>query len=144
MSRSEDVYQILGIEGRADLLQEQQTLVNYIRQGFPPSAAEKLAQYSGISKAKVASLLGASERTLSRRKKENQPLDSIESDRLYRLARIIARSVEVFEDADTAKNWLKRPNRALAGVIPLELLDTDIGTQQVDNLLTRIEYGVYS
>ncbi|NEN93043.1 MAG: DUF2384 domain-containing protein, partial [Okeania sp. SIO3H1] len=30
------------------------------------------------------------------------------------------------------------------GKTPLELLDTDAGTQQVDELLNKIEYGVYS
>ncbi|MBC6480072.1 MAG: DUF2384 domain-containing protein [Hormoscilla sp. GM7CHS1pb] len=87
--------------------------------------------------------MGTSDRDIERRKQENKPLDSIFSDRLYRIARILASTVEVFENADTARNWLKRPNRALSGAIPFELLDTDAGTQQVDKLLNKIEYGVY-
>jgi uncharacterized protein (DUF2384 family) len=42
-----------------------------------------------------------------------------------------------------AADWLKTPNRAL-GVRPLDLLDTEAGTDAVDRLLTRIEHGVYS
>ena len=149
MPQIDNVYQILGLKDiaqRSPLQQEysQKEIVNLIRQGFPPSTAEQVAEYSGFSKAKIATLLHTSERTLSRRKKENKPLDPTESDRLYRLARIIARTLEVFEDASAAKNWLKRPNRALAGVVPFELLDTDAGTQQVMEVLARIEYGVYS
>ena len=45
---------------------------------------------------------------------------------------------------ETARDWLKKPNRALAGKTPIELLDTDAGTQQVYQLLNKIEYGVYS
>jgi putative toxin-antitoxin system antitoxin component (TIGR02293 family) len=41
-------------------------------------------------------------------------------------------------------SWLKRPNRGLNGHVPVDLLDTDTGTEQVVELLDRIEYGVYS
>ncbi|WP_013320270.1 antitoxin Xre/MbcA/ParS toxin-binding domain-containing protein [Gloeothece verrucosa] len=53
-------------------------------------------------------------------------------------------AVEVFENSEVAQNWLKRPNKALGEVIPLDLLDTEQGVQQVYELLNRIEYGVYS
>lgn len=33
---------------------------------------------------------------------------------------------------------------ALGGEVPLNLLDTEAGVEQVDDILTRIEYGVYS
>ncbi|MUL38989.1 antitoxin Xre/MbcA/ParS toxin-binding domain-containing protein [Gloeocapsopsis dulcis] len=59
-------------------------------------------------------------------------------------ARITARAEEVFEDEQVAKNWLKRPNQALGGETPLGLLDTETGAEQVNQVLTRIEYGVYS
>jgi putative toxin-antitoxin system antitoxin component (TIGR02293 family) len=50
----------------------------------------------------------------------------------------------VFENSQTAVNWLKRPNRSLNGLAPVDLLDTDPGIQQVAELLDRIEHGVYS
>jgi putative toxin-antitoxin system antitoxin component (TIGR02293 family) len=62
----------------------------------------------------------------------------------HRLARIIALAKEVFESEATAKDWLNRPNRALGGTKPLELLDTDAGVEQVVDLLNRIDYVVYS
>ena len=57
---------------------------------------------------------------------------------------ILGAALDVFENVETARNWLKKSNRALAGKTPLELLDTDAGTQQVDQLLNKIEHGVYS
>jgi putative toxin-antitoxin system antitoxin component (TIGR02293 family) len=91
----------------------------------------------------MASLVGVSERTISRLQKEHKRLNATGSDRLYRLARIAAHALEVFEDRNTVGNWLSRPNRALGGVAPVEVLDTDAGTEQVSELLNRIEYGVY-
>lgn len=148
MSQADMVFKILGFkriheETHGKLPQELQ-IVDIIRRGFPVDSARRVAEYYGITDAQVATLLGASERTLSRRRKEDKPLDATESDRLYRLARIGVRTLEVFENDETSRKWLKRPNRALGGAVPLEMLDTDAGTEQVDELLTRIEYGVYS
>ena len=146
MSQADMVLKILGfksIHEGVELPQELQ-IVDIIRRGFPADSVRRVAEYYGITDAQVATLLGASERTLSRRKKEDKPLDATESDRLYRLARIGARALEVFENDASARNWLKRPNRALGGAVPFEMLDTDAGTEQVDEVLTRIDYGVYS
>ena len=148
MSQADMVFKILGFksihEGEHEKLPQELQIVDIIRRGIPADSVRRVAEYYGISEARVATLLGASERTLSRRKKEDKPLDATESDRLYRLARIGARALEVFENDASARNWLKRPNRALGGAVPLEMLDTDAGTEQVDEVLTRIEYGVYS
>jgi len=41
-------------------------------------------------------------------------------------------------------HWLTTANRALGGEIPITLLDTSAGAHEVDAVLDRIEYGVYS
>jgi putative toxin-antitoxin system antitoxin component (TIGR02293 family) len=45
---------------------------------------------------------------------------------------------------EKAAQWLKTPNRALRGVRPLDQLDTDPGVREVEDILGRISYGVYS
>jgi uncharacterized protein (DUF2384 family) len=65
-----------------------------------------------------------------------------ESDRLYRLARVIAHANRVFEDPDESADWIHAPNTSLGKQQPLTLLDTDIGVQQVDQVLGRIEHGI--
>lgn len=40
--------------------------------------------------------------------------------------------------------WLAMPNKALGGKKPLDLLDTELGAKQVEQILGRIESGVYS
>ena len=87
--------------------------------------------------------LDISERTLTRRKKEGA-LNSEESAKLVRLARVVVRAEETFEDFDTAVDWLKSPNAALSGALPLSLLDTDIGAESVIDSLGRIEHGVFA
>ena len=48
----------------------------------------------------------------------------------------------VFGTEDKASTWLRRPNRALNNELPIRLLDTDVGTRQVEDILGRIEHGV--
>jgi putative toxin-antitoxin system antitoxin component (TIGR02293 family) len=45
---------------------------------------------------------------------------------------------------ETATRWLKRPNRALGGAAPLDLIDTELGARSVENVLGRIAYGSVS
>ena len=117
--------------------------VAMIRRGIPASAVEALTSSTHLSKGELAAAVGIPERTLARRKREGR-LTSEESSRLVRLARIVARGEEVFEDLVSAVDWLKTPNVSLGGAAPLSLLDTDIGAESVMDTLGRIEHGVFA
>ena len=75
------------------------------------------------------------------RRRERGHLARYESDRLYRLARIVALAKYHIGDGATSARWLKRPNRALGGRCPLELVDTELGARSVEDVLGRIAYG---
>jgi putative toxin-antitoxin system antitoxin component (TIGR02293 family) len=114
-----------------------------IRKGLPTSSFGHLVKSLHTTENDLLPIVGISDRTLQRRRKEKKPFDPVESDRLYRLAKVYARAVEVFDNEDVALDWLKSNNRAL-GDVPLMLLDTEAGTDMVERILTRIEHGVYS
>ena len=61
-----------------------------------------------------------------------------------RVARVAAQAEDVLNDHQKAGRWLQKPNRALGGAIPIDLLSSDLGADQVETILGRIEYGVYS
>lgn len=71
-------------------------------------------------------------------------LTPTESDVVVRTARAMARATEVLGEKSKAAHWLSSPNRALGGEIPMSLLDTSAGEYEVETILGRIEYGVYS
>jgi putative toxin-antitoxin system antitoxin component (TIGR02293 family) len=123
---------------------ESQDLRAEVQQGLPPATFGRLMAYLSLSPESGIKIAGVSERTIVRKRQKQQRLDPVVSDRLSRVARIAAQAEDVFEQRATAEAWLKRPNRALGGAIPLDLLDTDVGTLQVSDLLGRIEYGVFS
>jgi putative toxin-antitoxin system antitoxin component (TIGR02293 family) len=117
--------------------------VSIIRQGIPATAVDALTKALRVSQAELAAALGIPERTLARRKRDGT-LNSEETAKLVRLARVVGRAEEVFDDLTAAINWLKFPNAALGGATPLSLLDTDVGAESVLDTLGRIEHGVFA
>ena len=117
--------------------------VGMIREGIPAAAVEFVLSAVHVSQSELAQALGIPERTLARRKREGV-LNSEESSKLLRLARVMSRASEVFDGPAAAIDWLKSPNAALRGNAPLSLLDTDIGAESVLDTLGRIEHGVFA
>jgi putative toxin-antitoxin system antitoxin component (TIGR02293 family) len=111
-----------------------------IRQGFPQTVVEEVMRSAGITLKELAASLDVSSRSLQRRRHAGR-LARHESDRLYRLARIVALAKHYIGNEETANRWLKRPNRALGGSTPLGLMDTEPGARAVENVLGRIAYG---
>jgi putative toxin-antitoxin system antitoxin component (TIGR02293 family) len=124
--------------GRA--LSNEDDMRQAIREGFPPAVVEELMRASGLTLKELASALDLSPRSLQRHRRSGR-LARYESDRLYRLARIVALADEFLGDHQRAIRWLRRPNRALGGISPVEALDTELGARQVENILGRIAYG---
>jgi putative toxin-antitoxin system antitoxin component (TIGR02293 family) len=119
-------------------------LVELTREGLPADILNTMADELAIQKVIVAKMLGISERTLSRRLAVNALLTAEESDRMVRLARVLAQAKETLGDMEKAGRWLQTSNRALEGDRPFDRLDTDAGVRSVEQILGRIAYGVYS
>jgi putative toxin-antitoxin system antitoxin component (TIGR02293 family) len=115
-------------------------LDNAIREGFPQRVVAEIMDSAGLTLKELAASLDLSPRSLQRRRREGR-LAKYESDRIYRLARIVALAKRYIGDEDRARRWLKRPNRALGGPAPLDLIDTEPGARAVENVLGRIAYG---
>jgi putative toxin-antitoxin system antitoxin component (TIGR02293 family) len=110
-----------------------------IREGFPHAVLQNVMRASGLTLEELASALDLSSRSLQRRRRGR--LARFESDRLYRMARLMALARQTLGDGGRAVRWLKRANRALGGVAPLAAIDTELGARQVENILGRIAYG---
>ena len=137
---------VQALGGRGVLRERQATfeaIIAKARTGFPYAAPEALATRFEIPQVTLVRVLHLPPRTLARRKKARR-LSAAESDRLLRLARVAARAEDVLGSQERAGAWLRGTVRALGSVRPLDLLDTDLGTQQVERILGRIEYGVHS
>lgn len=87
---------------------------------------------------------GISKATFHRRKGRAGTLPPAVSDRVLRYARLLGQASNVFHGPDAANLWLNAPQVGLGEAVPLSYARTELGAREVENLLGRIEYGVYS
>ena len=122
---------------------EPENMVAAVRQGLPYASLLSLARELGLDLGDVGAVVGIPARTLARRKHQ-RALSPIESDRLYRLAYVSHVASATLGGVQPARRWLGRANRSLGGATPISLLDTDVGCRQVEDVLTRLNHGVYA
>jgi len=119
-------------------------LIEQLDAGLSFRSLEALEENSGLRLGEIASLLGIPERTLSRRR-SNGRLDPHESERLLRISTVFEKAVDLFEgDVEAAVRWLKSPKKALRGEKPIQYARTEPGGREVENLIGRLEHGVFS
>ena len=118
-------------------------LIRQIQKGLRFSELETLQNSIDMPFEQLAAKLCISRSTLQRRKAAGR-LSSDESDKVIRFSRLLEHATNVFGDIEKARAWLKFPQRGLGGAVPLDYAETEIGAREVDNLLGRIDYGVYS
>ena len=119
-------------------------ILKAIEKGFPWKSFERFVANIALPAETIAEIIGIPPRTLARRKKEGR-LKPDESDHLLRLARVFAKSLQLFHgDCEAATLWLTDLNIALGNIAPLDYARTEIGAQEVEHLVGRIQHGVFS
>ena len=118
-------------------------LIRRIQKGLRFSELQTLQSTLDLPFEQLAAKLCISRSTLHRRKAAGR-LSPDESDKVMRLSRLLDHAAKVFGDVEKARAWLKFPQVGLGGAVPLDYAQTEVGAREVDDLLGRIDYGVYS
>jgi putative toxin-antitoxin system antitoxin component (TIGR02293 family) len=143
----ESIVTILG--GEATLgtrtIRSDRDLDTLIHEGLPVAALDHAIAALGATQRAILDGVGIARSTVRRRKGgEGKRLDLVESERTIRLGRIAALGNEALGSTAAVGRWLQKPNRALGGVEPISLLQTDVGAREVEAVLTRALLGGYS
>jgi putative toxin-antitoxin system antitoxin component (TIGR02293 family) len=118
-------------------------LAEAITAGLPAVVAREMATRLVVTMEEMAALLHLTPRTMQRRM-ESGSLEFGESERLWELARVFFRAIEVLDGEPAAVNWFKSPIQVLGWVAPISLASTAVGLRELENILGRIEHGVFS
>ncbi len=119
-------------------------LIRQLERGFSFKTLHVLESRSGLSLTRLASVIGIPERTLARRKASGK-LTPEESERLLRISAVFEAAVDLFEgDVSAAVNWLTTPRKVLGDRPPLAYARTEPGAREVENLIGRLEHGIFS
>jgi putative toxin-antitoxin system antitoxin component (TIGR02293 family) len=119
-------------------------LAKIVASGAPADLLRQIASLLGITPAKLAPIVQIAARTLERRLKDNDRLKPDETERTLRVGRLLHLAEGVFEDREAASEWFRRPLKNLAGCTPLQVCATEPGSREVEQILERIDHGVFS
>jgi len=134
-----DYVELLGLS-----VSDPSKLLRSAEAGLSIKALDSFRLSFSLSLAQLSDIVQISPTTLARRRRARR-LTAEESDRLLRMTRLFAKALELFEgDAPGARSWLSSPQIAFAGATPLDVARTEFGAREVEALLERLEYGVFS
>jgi putative toxin-antitoxin system antitoxin component (TIGR02293 family) len=140
MVSAEAVADVLGGIGRRRATSVDVALASAVREGLPIAALDRLIATGIVTEDEIEARF-IPRRTLYARRQKGT-LSREQGDIVVRLARMQAMADEVFGDRRKSHLWLRRPNGALDGLVPLSLLDTEEGGRLVDAVLGRIAHGI--
>jgi putative toxin-antitoxin system antitoxin component (TIGR02293 family) len=120
------------------------SIVRLVRAGFSFKSLSDFQKATELPWSEISRFVAIPQRTLTRRQTEGK-LQPDESDRVWRASNIFAMAVDLFEgDIAAARKWLQTPQAALGGESPLDFASTEVGAREVENLIGRLEHGVFA
>ena len=125
------------------LLKQREDLIKRQKAGLPIAVFNQLSGEYEIPANRLAAVIGMPLRTLARRKKEGR-LNLFESERLFRVGYLFQKALTVLGDKEAVRNWFKNPKKALAEKPPFDYMETEIGAREVEEMLGRLEHGVFA
>lgn len=112
-----------------------------LEKGVPATWARSL-ESQGLTRDDIRRIIP--DRTLDRRIAKGENLKIEEADGLARLLRVVKAARDLFTNDKNADTFLRSPNPALGDRIPIQMAQTDIGAREVETIIGRLAYGVYS
>ena len=115
--------------------------------GFPAAVLTYISSQMELLQDpdRLQKALGISLRTLQRNKDEpNKALSQEQSGRAWKFAEIVSKAASILGSLEAAQEWLMKPAVGLEQRCPIDLLSTPAGIELVEDLLERMEYGVYA
>jgi putative toxin-antitoxin system antitoxin component (TIGR02293 family) len=121
-------------------------MAQLVSAGLPATSLLELSEALHLQPASVAPIVNINRKTIQRRlaAPSKNRLKPDESERVARLMRVFDHAVRVFASGEQARQWLARPLKLLGGQSPIALLTTEQGAREVEQVLGRLEHGVFS
>ena len=109
-----------------------------LRTGVSKKDLELLKSKTKLDYDHLARVLTVNRATLIN-KKGVQKFNPTLSEKIIGIADIYSYGYQVFEDSDRFNLWMFKPNKALGGKVPYDLIDNQFGREEVKNIIGRID-----
>lgn len=136
--RPAKIAQMLGLHGKVDSIEQ---LDQQVEAGLPKASLGAVARHVYGTSPEAAALMQRviPSATFHRR---GDALKPQESERVERLARVIATAEHIWDDIDDARVFLATGHAMLGGQRPIEVALTELGARRVETLLWSLFHGV--
>lgn len=114
-------------------------IIDASKKGVSSVQLKNLLTEIGLNMKELSEILPVSYSSLSKKKSFSPEV----SERIYALSILYRMGMDVFNDRSIFTSWLRKPNQALGGAIPFELLGSNLGMDIVRDELLRIEHGLF-
>lgn len=116
--------------------------VELSRKGISMKVLKKIQEFTSLSSKEIAQILPVSERQLVRYSKDHILRKDI-SAHLIQIVKLFDKGYDVFSE-DKFQRWIRSAIIVLNDKRPIDFMDTPIGINMLEDILGRIEHGVYS
>ena len=120
------------------------TMAARVEEGLPVLDIVQFGREAGFSTEELARMIRIPPRTYARRVAHKARLKATEGERAVRVIRLFDLARRVFGTDEATRRWLNSPVRALGGRSPLDFAQTEPGAREVENVIGRLEHGVFS
>ena len=115
-----------------------------VEEGLPVMEVVQFGKQAGYTSDELARLIQIPARTYARRVADKAKLKVHEGERATRLMRIFDRAKQLFVTEKNVREWLQTELPALGWRTPIDYAQTEPGAREVENLIGRIEHGIFS
>ena len=136
-------FKVIGEDTVLDLPMTDSVKVHQLlERGLPYGKLSKFVKFSQLPMAKLLPILGMSESTNLRRKHAKR-LNTTESDKLLRVAKVYQVVLELFNGHnDSVARFLLDPHYYFQDQTPLSVMSTEVGTERLRIFALRLMHGV--
>lgn len=117
-------------------------LISLIRTGIETRHIKSILQYTSLLEKELSTILPISHRQLVRYS-DNHTLNKEITSHIIQLVEMFQKGYRVFGE-DKFKLWIRTPNKVLNNNKPIDIMDTSVGIELIEDVIGRVEYGVYS
>lgn len=117
-------------------------LIAIARKGIQTKYIESIQKFTSLSDKELSAILPISQRQLFRYP-ANHKLNKEITSHLIQIIELFDKGYKLF-GKEKFKTWIRTSNKVLDENKPIDIMDTSIGIEMIEDVIGRIEHGVYS
>lgn len=125
-------------------VQDNAAMAQRVEEGLPVLDIVQFGKQAGFTTDELARLIQIPARTYARRVASKGRLKLTEGERAVRIMRLYDRARQVFGTGENTRRWFNSQLVVLGGQTPLEFAQTEPGAREIENVIGRIEDGIFS